>query len=95
MLDMNWETIAFVAFSAIGVIQYVKGLVKEVPGWVWALVQPALCLILAAAWTYMPAWVAQGILALAISQIGYETIIQTVKKRLGTPATPATEGGKK
>lgn len=80
---MNWDTILFVAFSAIGVLQYLKGLFAKAPSWIWAITLPVACIGLSCAWAVLPLWVAQGILALALSQLGYETIIQTVKKLIG------------
>ncbi len=80
---MNWNTILFVAFSAIGIIQYLKGLFVKAPAWMWAITLPIACIGLSCAWTLLPSWVVQGILALALSQLGYETIIQTVKKLIG------------
>lgn len=79
---MNWEIILYIAFSAIGIIQYIKGLAPKTPSMVWAFIQPAMCIGLSAVWLLLPTWVAQGVLAFAISQIGYETIIQTIKKKL-------------
>jgi len=78
---MNWEVVVYVAFSAIGIIQYIKGVWKA-PTWVWALLQPILCIGFAGVWAELPSWVSTGILALALSQIGYETIIQQVKSRI-------------
>lgn len=85
---MNWETVLFVSFSAIGVIQYLKGFLTKAPTIVWALASPVLCIAFSAAWAIMPSWVSQGILALALSQLGYETIIQTIKNKFG--AKPQT-----
>lgn len=79
---MNWETIMLVAFGVIGVIQYAKGFLPKAPHWVWAVAQPTLCIALGAAYTYLPSWIIYGITALALSQIGYETIIQTIKKKI-------------
>jgi hypothetical protein len=50
---------------------------------VWAVLQPILCVLLAFVWVILPNWVSTGILAFALSQIGYETIIQTIKKKIG------------
>lgn len=78
---MDWEVVVYVAFSAIGILQYLKGIWKQGPTWAWAVIQPVLCIGFAAAWEGLPSWISTGILALALSQIGYETIIQVIRKK--------------
>jgi hypothetical protein len=41
------------------------------------------CPVLALAFSLLPPWVQIGAMALAIGQIGYQSIIELVKKRLG------------
>jgi hypothetical protein len=73
------------AVAVVGLIQWIKGLVpKTTPTWVYAVLAPVLAL----GWALAPEPVQQASGVLGVSQIGYETIIQTVKKRLGG----ATEG---
>mgnify|MGYP003610473210 FL=1 len=73
----------YIAFCVIGIIQYLKGVLCNIPTKVWAILQPLLCVLLAFVWVILPNWVSTGILAFALSQIGYETIIQTIKKKIG------------
>ena len=80
---MEWEVILSAAFVAIGVIEYLKGFFKTADSKVWRLMQPALCLLIAGVAAYLPSWVITGLLALALSQVGYEVIIETVKKKIG------------
>ena len=80
---MNWEVILSAAFASVGVIEYIKGFLPETKSKLWRLLQPALCLIFAVISTYLPSWIMTGILALALSQVGYEVIIETVKKKIG------------
>ena len=66
------------AIAVTGFIQFVKGIWDKAPGCVWAI---ALVLSVAG-FMLAPDIVRQGILILAIAQLGYETLIQPVKKRL-------------
>lgn len=79
---MNWENVLCISFCAIGFIQYVKGLVPSAPTWVWAALQPFLCIVLGVAFNCLPLWFQQGVVGFALSQIGYETIIQQIKSRI-------------
>lgn len=66
--------------ATVGILQWIKGLApKTWPAWLYALA----ALVLAAGWAVAPPWARQAAGVLAVSQIGYETIIQTVKRKLG------------
>jgi len=78
---MNLENIIFIVFSVVGIIQFLKGFLTVKQTWVWALVQIVLCFAFAAVWQMLPSWVSTAIVSLSMSQIGYETIIQNIKKR--------------
>lgn len=66
--------------AIVGILQWIKGLApKTWPAWLYAIAVP----VLAAGWSVAPPWAQQAAGVLAISQIGYETIIQTVKRKLG------------
>ena len=78
---MNLENIIFIVFSVVGIIQFLKGFLTVKQTWVWALVQIVLCFAFAAVWQMLPSWIATAIVSLSMSQIGYETIIQNIKKR--------------
>lgn len=79
---MNLEQVVFIVFSVVGVIQFAKGFISIKKTWVWAVLQVVFCFLFAAVWALLPTWVSTGIVCLSMSQIGYETIIQNVKKRL-------------
>lgn len=79
---MSWEIALYIAFSTVGIIQYLKGILKVEKTIIWATMQPILCVLLAFIWLMLPNWVSTGILAFAISQIGYETIVQFIKKKM-------------
>lgn len=82
-MNINWEIVLAAAFAAIGILEYVKGFFKEAPSKSWRLLQPVLCLAFAAVAALLPSWVMVGILALSLSQIGYDVIIQAVKTKIG------------
>lgn len=65
--------------TVVGLIQWMKGMGPNVPAWAWSIMAP----VLAVAWAFMPPWARQAAGVLAISQVGYETIIQSVKRKLG------------
>lgn len=68
--------------TIVGLLQWIKGMVPEgikVPSWVWGLAAA----VLASGWAVAPLWARAAAGVLAISQIGYETIIQTIKHKLG------------
>ena len=79
---MNLENIIFIVFSVVGIIQFLKGFLTVKQTWVWALVQIVLCFAFAAVWQMLPSWVSTAIVSLSVSQIGYETVVQSIKKRL-------------
>ena len=69
------------ACIAVGLIQWAKGIFKDAPWWVWAFVLPVSSFGAAfASGTDKPIWTALGIWA--VSQVGYETIIQFVQKKI-------------
>ncbi len=80
---MDWEIILSAAVAAIGVIEYIKGFFPQTQSKVWRVSQPVFCVGFAAVSMLLPPWVMMGILALSLSQIGYEAIIEAVKKKIG------------
>jgi hypothetical protein len=80
---INWEIVLAAAFAAVGVLEYIKGFFREAPSKAWRLLQPVLCIAFAATAALLPPWVIVGVLALALSQIGYDLIVDGIKRRLG------------
>lgn len=89
-MKIDWEIVMAAAFAAIGVIEYIKGFFKNAPGNAWRLLMPVLCILFSAVGALLPPWIMGGILALALSQVGYDVIIGAVKAKLGAK----TEAGK-
>ena len=79
---MDLAKLTFMVVSVVGVIQFIKGIVKAAPTWQWAVIQVVLCFLFAAIWELMPQWVSEGIVCLALSQVGYEAILQNIKVRI-------------
>lgn len=70
------------AVAVVGGVQWAKGLAPKAPSWVWLLAMPVLSVAAAlAAGGDRPWFNALGIAAIA--QLGYELIVQAVRKKLG------------
>jgi hypothetical protein len=83
-MHIDWTLVAYIALTSVGVIQFAKGLAPYAPWWVWAISLAAASIGLGAVAAYLPPWVAMAILGLAVAQIGYETIVQLIKKKIET-----------
>lgn len=81
---MDWGKILEISVAIVGILQWLKGLLPKAPTWVWALASAVGCLGLAAAVIYLPPWVLLGVVALAVSQLGYEAILQFIKSKIPT-----------
>jgi hypothetical protein len=81
-MSVNWEIVLAAAFAAIGVLEFIKGFFPTATGKAWRILQPILCIGFSGIALVAPPWIMTGILALALSQVGYETIIETVKKKV-------------
>jgi len=83
-VHVDWIGALAVAIIVVGVIQYLKGLFpKETNTTVWAVVSGVVCLGVAAAeWlsgaSNLGSAIILGGLAIAISQLAYEVIVQGV-----------------
>jgi hypothetical protein len=73
---MDWKIIVSVAVAVVGLLQWIKGLLPKAPTWVWAVASAIGCIGAAAATFYLPGWVLLGMVALAVTQLGYETIVK-------------------
>jgi hypothetical protein len=67
------------AVAVAGLIQWAKNWLKTAKPWIWA----ALLIPLAIGYAYLPEKVQTGLLVAAVAQIGYETLIQPAKNKLG------------
>ena len=78
LTSIPWNTIALTALATVGIVQWLKGALKNVPTWVWAIAAAVLCAGLAAATYYISAWILYGAVALSFTQLGYEIIVQGI-----------------
>lgn len=65
----------------VGLLQWIKGMAPKnakINRGVWA----AFAALFSIGWAFSPPWLRQGLGVLAVSQIGYETIIQTIRTKL-------------
>ena len=83
---MDWGNVISVAVAVVGLIQWFKGLFAKLPSWVWAIASALGCMGVAAVVFYLPPWVLMGLVALAVAQLGYETIVQFIKSKI--PVAP-------
>lgn len=87
---MDWSVVAQIAVAIVGLIQWFKGLFKKAPTWVWAVASALGCMGIAAAVVYLPPWVLLGLVALAVSQLGYEAIVKFIASKIATITTTTT-----
>lgn len=90
-MKLDWGFVVIVALVTIGFLQWLKALVKAlppkpgettVPSLVWAIVMPILSALFAYLFTVFDPWVAYAATGFAVSQLGYDNIIQLVKKKI-------------
>jgi hypothetical protein len=82
-MHVDWIGALAIAIIVVGVIQYLKGIAKNWPSWVWATINAAGCLGVALAECLsgscnLGSAIILGGLAIAISQLAYEVIVQGV-----------------
>jgi hypothetical protein len=84
-MHVEWMMALAIAVGVVGLIQFVKGLAKGVATWIWALASIIACIAFAflIGATEAPAisigeMVVLALVSLAISQLGYEVIVQGV-----------------
>jgi type IV secretory pathway TrbL component len=79
-----------VALGTVGFVQYVKGLLKSAPSWVWRVAMPCVALGLAAAFWYFPPFVVVWVLGVCLTELGWDALFQwlidLIKRRPEPPA---------
>jgi hypothetical protein len=81
-MSIDWIQVIVVAIGSIGIIQWAKGVFPSAPTWVWISALPVSCLGVTAITAYLPSWVSGAIVGLAVAQLGYENIVQLVKRKV-------------
>lgn len=78
---MDIETITKASIMTVGIVQVLKNFMPEkVPTWIYSILMIALSFAFTFVSLFAPVWVATGIITVCVSQLGYEGIIQTIKK---------------
>ncbi len=81
---MDWVKVLAVAVATVGWIQWAKHILPPtVPSVAYAIVMPVVAVGMGAVFFLTPSWVQVGVLAVSLGQVGYETLIQAVKKFTG------------
>jgi len=85
-MKADWLLIVTMAVTVVGLIQFLKTARNwlPIPDWVWWIALPAVTVGVVVAVFYGPGWVIQVGLVLALAQLGYEGIIQFVKRKIET-----------
>lgn len=78
MQSSYWVLVLAIAVGAVGLIQYVKGLISKAPTWVWAASLPVICIAGSILLTPWPWCVLVAVLAITLGQLGYETLVQGI-----------------
>lgn len=82
MIDENIiKQIAVVAFETVGVIELVKNWLK-IPLKFYSLILIPVALLFAFIYERLPLWVSVSILAVTACQLGYDIILQGLKKMI-------------
>lgn len=83
---MDWTKILEIAVAVVGILEWVKGLLPKAPTWIWAAASAVGCVGVAAASFYLPPWFMLGLMALAVAQLSYQSIVQFIKSKI--PSAP-------
>jgi hypothetical protein len=74
------QMIGTAAMETVGSIEMLKNFFQPKSKKVWTLVMIPLSLCFCAVYSYLPAWVTAGILAICACQLCWDTVLQTFKK---------------
>lgn len=78
---MNLELITQASLETVGTVQVLKNFLPEsFPKKLWAVIMPILAVGFTLVETYLSSIIGTCILVVCCSQIGYESILQTLKK---------------
>lgn len=81
---MDLSIISIASVETVGFIQVLKNFLPEkTPTWIYSVVMVLFAVLFSVISTYCPKVVTTALLTICLSQIGYETILQTVKKLAG------------
>jgi divalent metal cation (Fe/Co/Zn/Cd) transporter len=84
-MQTDWLLLLAMAVAVVGLVQFLKNLgnyFPNIPAWVWWLAMPAVALIVSISVFYLPGWVWNALMVLALAQLGYENIVKLVQKKI-------------
>lgn len=76
---MDFALIVVAAIGVVGIIEYVKGVWKKAPSWVWQIVSPLACAVVA--FVQGGGWqkeVLTGLVLLALCELAYQKIVAAI-----------------
>lgn len=80
---MTWDMVTAVAVATVGLIEWIKGFDRvNIPKTAYRLSMPVVAVCLALLFSVTPGWVTTGILSVAVSQVGYQGVVEPIKKML-------------
>lgn len=85
------ENAILAASACVGLIEVLKSFFKTEKKWIYAIIMIPLSIGCYAAVLYLPSWVIGGLFTIAISQICYQTIIQTFQTLVKTKGKKTVE----
>lgn len=78
---MDYKNIVMAAIETVGIIQVIKNFIPEkFPKWLYAVIMCILAPVFCVVGSYCPPIVSASIMTICVSQLGYEEIIQSIKK---------------
>lgn len=86
---MNWELVSVGVFVVVGLIEYVKGFFPNAKSNTWRVAIVPASFVAGAVGqiaTAQPVWpgvLMHGLVILSASQLGYQVVVEAVKRRLG------------
>lgn len=82
---MDFMKVLFVAVCVLGTVQFLKTFKFDAgwPTWAWAVLDLPLLIGYGALFFYAMTWIQYAALALPIMQLGYENLLQPIKKFIG------------
>lgn len=93
-IDIILQNVVISAFACVGLIEVVKNFLKTEKKWIFSLIMIPLSVVCYFACVKLPSWVIGGILTIGVTQLCYQTIVQTfqaVVKKIGNKATGVAE----
>lgn len=88
-IDVLLQNVTIAAFACVGLIEVVKNFLKTEKKWIFSLIMIPLSVACYFACVCLPGWVIGGVLTIGVTQLCYQTIVQTfqaVVKMFGNKA---------